>query len=474
MQDTLEMLAFNLKLVGRKTQKNVLVSAGRGAHKTLLLPAIDRLSKLDVRLYATPGTSRFLSEHGVANEELYKISDDREPNIESYLEQDRFDLVINVLTGNQDYDESTDCNLIRTLCIENAIPLITEPDLAIVAIENLLDTHERGVYRYKLDDPSQPWNLKREFLRLIQDHGGFASHHAHYDKAWLISPENLKLGQVDMQKKWALYKYLKENYTYEDLVERISRCVEVAISQGVTHTRTFVDADDTVQLLPIQAAIDVRKRYADRIVMEIAVQPLQGVLDPESRKWFTQACELADVVGGLPSKDRPTPEKHLDYIIKLGKELGKPVDVHVDQENNPDEDETELLALKAIEHGMEGRVRAVHAISLAAKFPREQDRVCRTMVDAGMQVLVCPSAALSMKPLNKAAPLHNSIAPIAKLLEHDIDIALGIDNIADLFMPMVDGDMFFECRALMESCRFYDLQTVAQMACNKRGFTRAS
>ena len=179
---------------------------------------------------------------------------------------------------------------------------------------------------------------------------------------------------------------------------------------------------------------------------------------------------MADVIGGLPSRDRPTPEKHLDFILKLGRDLGKPVDVHVDQENNPDEDECELLALKTIEHGMEGRVRAVHALSLAAKFDREQDRVIKRMKDAGLSVIVCPSAALSMKPLPKAAPLHNSIAPVARLLEHGIDVSLGIDNIADLFMPLVDGDMWFECRALMETCRLYDLEAVAKLACNKQGF----
>ena len=59
---------------------------------------------------------------------------------------------------------------------------------------------------------------------------------------------------------------------------------------------------------------------------------------------------------------------------------------------------------------------------------------------------------------------------MAKLLEHDIDICMGIDNIADLFMPVVDGDMWFECRALMETCRYYDLDQVARWACNKQGF----
>ena len=42
---------------------------------------------------------------------------------------------------------------------------------------------------------------------------------------------------------------------------------------------------------------------------------------------------------------------------------------------------------------------------------------------------------------------------------------LGVDNVHDLFMPMVDGDMWTECRMLMESARFYDIDAVAEWAC---------
>ena len=41
---------------------------------------------------------------------------------------------------------------------------------------------------------------------------------------------------------------------------------------------------------------------------------------------------------------------------------------------------------------------------------------------------------------------------------------LGVDNIADLFMPLVDGDMWVECRFLMEALRFYDLDSVSSIA----------
>lgn len=468
--DTIEMLAFNLKLVSKKTKKHVLISAGTLSDKQKMLPSIVKLNKLGVSVYATVGTHDFLNKNGIRNELVHKITDRKEPNIMSLLTNNRFDLVINVLTGDNDYDENSDSKIIRKLAVENGIPLITDVDIASLTIDSLLDKHKREVYQYKIADPLQPWNLKLHFFDMVGQLGGFACYHAHFDKAYLISLENLRLSQVEMQKKWELYKYLKENYSHGDLLERISRGVETMIRQGVTHCRTMVDADSTVKLLPIQAALEVKAKYKDKIKLEIGIQPLEGVLKPEPRKFFEQACEMADVIGGLPSRDRPVPEEHLDFILSLGKRLNKKVDVHVDQENNPYEDESAMLAKKTIKHGMEGRVFAIHAVSISAKPEVKQDEIIHLLKDAGIKVIVCPSAALSMKQLKIDSPLHNSIAPVTKLIEADVPVLLGADNIHDLFMPFVDGDMWFESRLLMEACRFYDIDKVAKIACDKSGF----
>lgn len=461
----LELLAFNLKLLGTKSRKSLLISAGRMEDKKRMLPSIRRLLTLEIDLYATPGTHQFLKENGVPAQEIFKITDGHAPNILTFLKANRFDLVVNILTGDSDYDESSDAKLIRKMSIENGIPLITDADVAIATLEQIMVDNERGTYRYKLADDSEPWNLKLHFLATVEKLGGIANHHAHFDKAYLINKENLRLSQVDMQKKWELYRYLKENYSHEDLVERISRGVEAMIGQGATYCRTMVDADRVVGLKPIRAALEVKKRYADRIRFDIGVQPLEGVLDDASFEQYAEACSMADYCGGLPSRDRPRPEKHLDRIFELANKLGKPVDVHVDQENNPLENETELLAIKTIEHGLQGRVFGVHAVSLAAKEERDQNRIIDKVLEADVGIIVCPSAAISMKQLEMTGPLHNSIAPLPKLRDAGVRCYLGVDNVHDLFMPMVDGDIWTECRLMMEACRFYDIDAVAEWAC---------
>jgi cytosine/adenosine deaminase-related metal-dependent hydrolase len=309
------------------------------------------------------------------------------------------------------------------------------------------------------------WNLKRQFMDRAKSLGGFANHHAHLDKAYLITPETLRLSFLDLQKKWELFRSLKEHYTYDDLVERIELGINMMLGQGVTYCRTMVDADSIVGLIPILAAKEVQKRYAGRIEFDIGVQPLEGVLDPASFEQYEEACTIADYCGGLPSRDRPREAEHLDVILNLANRLGKPIDIHVDQENNPSECETELLTAKTIEHKMQGRVFAIHSTSLAAKDDAEQDRIIQSVIDADIGIIICPSAAISTKRLPIMSPSHNSIAPYPKLRDAGVRCYLGVDNIYDIFMPVVDGDIWTECRMLMEACRFYDLDAVVEWAC---------
>ena len=119
------------------------------------------------------------------------------------------------------------------------------PDVGIATLEQIIIDSERGTYRYRLADdaslePATALHAEGRRPRRTR------SHHAHFDKAYLITMDNLRLSQVDMQKKWDLYKFLKENYTAPIWWSASRRGVEKMLDQGVTYCRTMVDADSTV------------------------------------------------------------------------------------------------------------------------------------------------------------------------------------------------------------------------------------
>ena len=460
----IDLIGFNLKMLAKGHKRSLLISAGAQDDKQYLLEVCQKMAAIGVGIYATPGTHRFLSEHGVESIAARKISSVEEPNIATLIQDGKVDFVVNILTGDTTYDEASDAASIRSLSVRHGIPLYTDRAVARETIELVLKDVEEGTYSYQIRSDDSPWDLKARFLELVRQKGGFSNHHGHFDKAYLISPENLALGFADMEKKWALYRHLKENYTHEDLVERISRALETVYQQGAQYCRTMVDADSIIGLKAIHAAVEVKDRYKDKINFEIGIQPLEGLIDETSRVQYLEACKMADFCGGLPSRDRPQEAAHLDIVMQTAKELGKMVEVHVDQENNPYQCETELLCLKTIEHGMQGRVYGIHSISVAAKDESEQDRIIELCKQADVGIVICPSAALSMRQLPMTAPLHNSIGPFVKMKEAGVRTYLGIDNINDLFMPIVDGDMWTEVRVLMEACRYYDLEQVADWA----------
>ena len=299
----------------------------------------------------------------------------------------------------------------------------------------------------------------------VKEKGGLVSCHAHFDKAFVITPETLQMCNDHMEVKWDLWKAVKEKYTQENLIERISISVENMINQGCTVTRTNIDVDSTVGLMCVEAALEVKKKYADQIEVQICSQVLEGAMNPEAQQWIEKAAPMVDVLGGLPSRDRPNQAEHLDYIFNMAKDLGKTVDVHIDQNNDPDEKDTELLAKKVIEHGLQGKVNAVHCCSLAAHPDDYINEVAKLIKEADMSVIVCPRAMIdNQQPRHKMAPVHNSIAPVSHLLEAGVNVCLGVDNVYDYFCPFIDGDVFKELQFLIEACRIYEVDKSVDIA----------
>lgn len=312
---------------------------------------------------------------------------------------------------------------------------------------------------------NNPWDLKIQMLEAIKQNGGFVNCHAHFDKAYYITKEGLDKSMVDMEIKWRMSDDIKRAATVEEIKNRIKRALDSLIEQGCKLTCTFVDAYDAVGHKVIDAANAVKKEYKDKIKLLIITQPLGGLVDDKARALYEEITAKADIAGGLPSKDRPNDEKSLDYLFEIAKKLNKPVHVHIDQENNPNERDTEELIAAVRRHGYQGRTVAIHAISVSAQPKEYRVKIYKELANLGIAVVVCPSAALSMRQLDQyQAPVHNSIANVPEMLEAGVVVGLGVDNIADFYEPFVDGDMWTELRLMQEACRYYNLDNLVKIA----------
>jgi len=311
----------------------------------------------------------------------------------------------------------------------------------------------------------EKWDLMEILKQRIIAKGGPVNCHSHFDKAYVVTEETLNMSLADMESKWGLWKDIKAKYTVENLKARMRISADSMVNQGCKYCRTSVDVDNSAQLKCVQAILAIKEEYKDKLTIQVCSQVLEGALNKEAQKWIEEAAPMVDVLGGLPSRERPHQAEHLDYIFKIAKKYNKPVDVHIDQNNDPDEKDTELLAEKVIEHGLEGKVNAVHASSLASQKDGYMFKVIKMIKESGMSVIICPRSMLDQVDLrDKMAPVHNKVAPLQQLIEAGINVSLGVDNVHDYFCPFIDGDLYHELNFLLEGCRYYDMEQLVNIA----------
>ena len=109
--------------------KGILLSTGNAKQKADMLDAARRLHKQGYKLYATGGSSRFLTENGVPNTLVHWPSEDAQPQALDLLHRKEIDLVVNI-PKNLTSGELTNGYKIRRAAIDLNIPLITNARLA--------------------------------------------------------------------------------------------------------------------------------------------------------------------------------------------------------------------------------------------------------------------------------------------------------------------------------------------------------
>jgi cytosine/creatinine deaminase len=307
-------------------------------------------------------------------------------------------------------------------------------------------------------------NLKEIVLEKVRQKGGWVNTHAHLDRAYTLNEKNFKYSYSYLKEKWQLVDEMKRNATIDDIYSRMARATEYFLAQGTQALGTFIDVDDVIKDKALIAAHRLRDTFGKDITLRFANQVLKGVINPESRQWFDMALDGVEIIGGLPAKDAGHEAEHLDILLGSAKEKNKLVHVHVDQFNTDDEKETELLARKTIEHGMQGKVTAVHSISVAAHPRAYRESLYELMKEAQLHVISCPTAWIDHRRDEKLLPSHNSITPIDEMVPAGLCVAFGTDNIADIYKPFSDGDMWTELRVMLEACHFYDVDALVDIA----------
>lgn len=132
--DASSALLLSMLSVGHRIpKKNILLSTGSSKQKAEMLDSCRELQKNGYVLYATGGTSRYLTENGIENNLVYWPSEEGSPQALEMLHEHKIDLVVNI-PKNLTATELDNGYKIRRASIDLNVPLITNTRLAAAFI----------------------------------------------------------------------------------------------------------------------------------------------------------------------------------------------------------------------------------------------------------------------------------------------------------------------------------------------------
>ncbi len=225
---------------------------------------------------------------------------------------------------------------------------------------------------------------------------------------------------------------VKENYDETWIIKNVRKAVDLAIKHGNLHIRAFADTDTTGRLEGVKAVMKAREEYKDKVDIQVVAFPQDGVVrDPGAYEMVEEALKLgADVVGGIPwieftDKDA---QSHIDQMFELAKKYDKDVSMLIDDAGDPGLRTLEMLAVKTIEEGWEGRVTVQHARAMAL-YPEPYYRKMEHLLKKGKIGVVSDP---------QTGPLY---CRVQSLYDAGVSVALGQDDICDAYYPFGQNNM---------------------------------
>jgi len=225
---------------------------------------------------------------------------------------------------------------------------------------------------------------------------------------------------------------VKENYDEKWIIKNVRKAVALAGRYGCTHIRAFADVDSKAKLEGVKALIRAREEFKGIVDIQVVAFAQDGLVrEPGAEDLLRQAMQLgADVVGGIPWIEYTDADiaEHVKICFKIAQEFDKPVSMLVDDAGDAGLRSLELMALETIKIGWQGRSLAHHARAMALYAKPYLQKLTALLKKADMGIVSDPHTG----------PLH---ARVRELLEENVLVCLGQDDISDAYYPYGRNNM---------------------------------
>ncbi|HET6827146.1 MAG TPA: amidohydrolase family protein [Ramlibacter sp.] len=241
-----------------------------------------------------------------------------------------------------------------------------------------------------------------------------------------------------------LWGELKPLLKAEDIIQRALDYCDWAVAKGLLAIRSHVDTSDP-SLLPVQALLEVKKRVAPFIDLQLVAFPQDGVLrTPGGLANLERALDMGvDVVGGIPHFERTMAEgaASVKLLCEIAARLGKPVDMHCDETDDPLSRHIETLAFEAQRLGLQGRVNGSHCTSMHSMDNYYVSKLLPLIAESGVSIVANPLINITLQGRHDSYPKRRGMTRVPELLQAGVNVAFGHDCVMDPWYGMGSGDM---------------------------------
>lgn len=274
---------------------------------------------------------------------------------------------------------------------------------------------------------------------------GFVDAHVHLDKAhtWDRAPNRSATF-------WDALTTLardKENWSAADLERRAEFSLRSAYAHGTRILRTHIDTGLPWAETSHAVMAMLRERWAGRI--ELQTVPLCGIADfssPTGERIADLSLKYgASALGGFAVMSAELPG-YFDRQLAVARERGVGLDLHVDENGNPDSECLRLIAEAVLRCEFPYPVVCGHCCSLGVQAPARQRATLDLVKAAGIKVISLPMCNLYLQDRRAADafprnPSWRGLTLIQDLLDSGVPVACASDNVRDAFFAYGDFDL---------------------------------
>ena len=242
----------------------------------------------------------------------------------------------------------------------------------------------------------------------------------------------------------ALWGELKPQLKAEDMIDRALAYCDWAVARGLLAIRSHVDTSDP-SMLPVEAMLEVKRRVAGYIDLQLVAFPQDGVLrSPGGLDKLKRALDLGvDIVGGIPHFERTMDEgaTSVRLLCEIAAERGKLVDMHCDETDDPLSRHIETLAFETQRLGLQGRVNGSHCTSMHSMDNYYASKLIPLIAESGVSVIANPLINITLQGRHDTYPKRRGMTRVPELMAAGVNVAFGHDCVMDPWYGMGSGDM---------------------------------